>query len=162
EVFGAGFPVYQVVTKCDVVPFFPEFFRRLPETEAGQILGCTLPLDRGALRRGEVFAEAEAKRLNASFRSLYHRLAARRIVHLALEPVPAKRPAFYEFPRELKRIRSPLVQFLTDAFRPNALPPGPLLRGYSLSGTRQVEVAAMDAAVSRPDSNALGLEATRL
>jgi type VI secretion system protein ImpL len=163
EVFGAEFPVYQIVSKCDAVPFFPEFFRRLPETEAGQILGCTLPLNRaGVPRRGEVFAEAEAKRLNSSFRLLYHRLAARRIVHLAHEPDPAKRPAVYEFPRELKRIRSPLVQFLTDAFRPNALHPGPLLRGYYLSGTRQVEAAAMDAAVSRADSNALGLEATRL
>jgi type VI secretion system protein ImpL len=100
EVFGE-FPVYQVITKCDGIPFFPEFFRRLPETEAGQILGCTLPLNRAdALRRGEVFAEAEAKRLTATFRSLYHRLAARRIIHLAHEPDPAKRPAVYEFPRE--------------------------------------------------------------
>src|SRR5262249_2928361 len=129
----------------------------------GQILGCVLPLNRGdALGRGEVFAEVEAKRLTASFRSLYHRLAARRIVHLAHEPDPARRSAVYEFPRELKRIRSPLVQFLTDVFRPNALQPGPLLRGYYLSGTRQVEAAAVDASVSRSDSRAAGLDATRL
>src|ERR1035438_2880932 len=44
EVFGCEFPVYQVISKADVIPYFPDFFRRLPESDAGQVLGCTMPL----------------------------------------------------------------------------------------------------------------------
>jgi type VI secretion system protein ImpL len=145
EVFGVDFPVYHVFTKCDAIPFFPDFFRRLPETEASQVLGCTLPFRKtDADRPTEVFAQAEAKRLTASFRPLYQALAEKRLTHLAHEPDPARRPAVYEFPRELKRIRSSLVQFLTDVFRPHPLRPGPVLRGYYLTAVREVEVAAPD------------------
>ena len=130
EVFGIEFPVYQVITKCDVIPFFPDFFRQLPESETGQVLGCTFPLHKiDASQTREVFAEAEVKRLTRAFRVLYQSLAERRLTHLAYETSPTRRPAIYEFPRELKRIRASLVQFLTDAFRPDALRPGPLLRG---------------------------------
>jgi type VI secretion system protein ImpL len=165
EAFGVEFPVYQVFTKCDKLPFFADFFGRLPESEANQVLGCTLPIRRlEPLRPTEGLAEAEAKRLTASFRPLYQSIAERRLTHLAHEPNPARRPGIYEFPRELKRIRSPLIQFLTDAFRPHPLRPVPLLRGYYLTAVREVEVAAADPAPSHEDwtSPNLGMEATRL
>ena len=165
EVFDVDFPVYQVFTRCDKLPFFADFFGRLPESEANQVLGCTIPIRRSdPLRPAEGLAEVEAKRLTGSFRPLYQSLAERRLTHLAHEPNPARRPGIYEFPRELKRIRSPLVQFLTDVFRPHPLCPVPLLRGYYLTAVREVEVAAADLAVSREDwtSPNLGMEATRL
>src|SRR6185436_21034886 len=62
------------------------------------------------------------------------------------------RPQIYEFPREFKRIRSPLVEFLNALSRPDPLRPGPLLRGYYLTGVREVEVAAMvDPGATRPE-----------
>ena len=144
EVFGAGYPVYQVITKCDKIPFYTDFFHRLPETEVNQVFGCTVPVGRtDATNPGEVFAEAEAKRLTASFRPLYQSVAARRLAQLAHEPDRTRRPSVYEFPRELKRIRSPLVQFLTDVFRPT-LGYRPVLRGYYLTGVREGEVAAVE------------------
>jgi len=163
EVFGAEFPVYLVVTKCDKLPFFPDFFRRLPEAEAGQVLGCTLPVGNTERSSSEVFAEAEAKRLTASFRPLYHALAQRRLAHLGREPNPVQRPGIYEFPRELKRIRSSLIQFLTGVFLPNLLGPSPLLRGYYLTGVRETEVAVNDPAATRADLEApASMETTRL
>jgi type VI secretion system protein ImpL len=145
--FGGGFPVYLLITECDKIPFFSDFFRRLPESEVNQALGCTLPAQNPpASRQNGVFVEAEAKRLTASFRPLYHALARRRLTQLAHEPNPATRPGIYEFPRELKRIRSPLVQFLTDVFRPSALGPSPVLRGYYLTGVRETEVDIRDPA----------------
>ena len=124
EVFGSEFPVYQVISKCDTISFFSDYFKRLPETEANQVLGCTLPF-RGAAdsQPGTVFAEAEGKRLTKSFNPLYYALAGRRLTHLAHEPDPARRPQIYEFPREFKRIRSPLVEFLNGLSRPDPLPP---------------------------------------
>ena len=31
EAFDTDFPVYTVIAKSETIPFFPEFFRRLPE-----------------------------------------------------------------------------------------------------------------------------------
>jgi type VI secretion system protein ImpL len=164
EQFGSEFMVYFVVTKCDKIPFFSDFFRRLPESQAGQVLGSTLEVHTPqASRPSEVFVEAEAKRLTASFRPLYHALAQRRLSHLAHEPNPAGRPGVYEFPRELRRIRSPLVQLLTDVFRPYQLGPSPALRGYYLTGVREAAVEALEAAGHRMDAATQApMEATRL
>ena len=161
--FGAGLPVYVVITKCDKIPFFSDYFRRLPESEVNQVLGCTLPSPNAQPAvPTDVFVEAEAKRLTSSFRPLYQALARRRLTQLAHEPNFAQRPGVYEFPRELKRIRSPLVQFLTDVFRPNSLGPNLVLRGYYLTGVREVEV--QHAQVGRiSDAVTLGsLETTRM
>ena len=163
ETFGVEFPVYTAISKSETIPFFPDFFRRLPEVDASEVLGCTLPWRDTNADAGEVFAEAEARRITASFRPLYHALAERRITQLAQEPVLARRPAIYEYPRELKRIRPPLVQFLTDAFRPNPLKPGARLRGYYFIGTRDVEAAAgVEAAGGRPDLASGDLGGTHL
>ena len=164
EVFGTDFPVYVVVTKCDQIPSFSDYFRRLPQPETRQVLGCTLALrDTNRPAAGEVFAEAEAKRLTESFRPLYRNLAERRLTQLAHEPDPSQRPGIYEFPRELKRIRSPLVQFLTDVFRPPSFGASPLLRGYYLTGVREGDAAAGDrGGAARINSTPVPMEATRL
>ena len=122
EVFGIRYPVYQVITKCDGIPFFQEYFHQLPESETKQVLGCTLS-HAAILSPGEVFAEVESKRLTKAFRALHQSLAERRITQLAYENKASLRPDIYEFPRELKRIRGAIVQFLIDAFRPDALRP---------------------------------------
>jgi type VI secretion system protein ImpL len=162
EVFGVEFPVYHVVTKCDAIPFFPDFFRQLPESETGQVLGCTFPFQKiDPSQTREVFAEAEVKRLTRAFRVLYQSLAERRLAHLAYETSPTRRPAIYEFPRELKRIRSSLVQFLTEAFRPDPLRPGPLLRGFYLTAVREVEAGAGEPATSPEDWKTLDSRSIR-
>lgn len=165
DVFGKAFPVYVVFTKSDKLPFFSDFFGRLPESEVNQVLGCTLPLFKAEpSRAGEAFAEAEAKRLTRAFRPLYQSLADRRLTHLAHEPNPARKPGIYEFPRELKRIRTPLIQFLTDVFRPHALRPVPLLRGFYLTATQTVEAAVAAPAAMGADwpSPNLDMETTRM
>ncbi len=164
ESFGINFPVYVVFTKSDTAPYFSDFFGRLTETEDQQILGCTVPAVAPSQRpAGEVFAEAETARLSEAFNALYYSLAEKRLTMLARETNAAKKPAIYEFPRELKRVRDTLVQFLVDVFRPNPLQPGPILRGFYFTGTRTVTVSGLAAAISadQPQRAALG-EATRL
>jgi type VI secretion system protein ImpL len=143
DVFGVRFPVYLLITKCDGIPFFQEFFHAFPESDTRQVLGCTLPFRSSeSAAPGEIFAEAESKRITTTFRALYQRLSERRLTQLAYENSSARRAAIYQFPRELKRIRGSVVQFLVDAFRPDSLRPGPLLRGYYFTGVREVEMAA--------------------
>ncbi|HLH38688.1 MAG TPA: type VI secretion system membrane subunit TssM [Bryobacteraceae bacterium] len=162
ERFGTNFPVYVVFTKADNIPYFPEFFSRLVDNEDQQILGCSLEAATAAARpAGEVFAEAETARLTDAFNRLYSSLAERRLDMLARETNPAARPAVYEFPRELKRIRDTVVQFLVDVFRPDPLQPGPILRGFYFTGTRQVTVSALSPAAGEPMTRSAG-EATSL
>ena len=144
ESFGTNFPVYVVFTKSDTIPYFSEYFARLVENEDQQVLGCTLPaVAPGARPAGEVFAEAETARLSEYLNELYYSLADKRLSLLPREMNAPQRPAVYEFPREMKRIRDTLVQFLVDVFRPNPLQPGPILRGIYFTGTRQVTVSAL-------------------
>ena len=167
EGFGVDFPVYQVITKVDTIPYFEEFFRRLPHSEARQVLGCTLPArksEAAADQSGAAFTEREAQRLTQTFRSLYGAMARRRVIHLSHEPDLSRRPAIYEFPRELNRIRKPLVRFLSTAFSPHPLRFGPLLRGYYLTGQREVEAAAVGLGETRINWSFVrqGGEATRV
>lgn len=157
DVFGIECPVYVLVSQCDSIPYFADYFRRLGESESGQVLGC-------AVESSGAPVDAESKLLTKSFNGLYYSLAEKRIDRLAHEPDPARRPSIYEFPRELKRIRGPFVQFLANVFRPNPLRPGPQLRGYYLSGTIEREAAANLSDTTRTNMRAISsnLEATHL
>jgi type VI secretion system protein ImpL len=139
SVLGTEFPVYVLFTKLDSLDYFAEFFARLAEGESGQILGVLTTDTSTEQARDRVWAEAETRRLNGQFNSLFLRLSERRILALTQEPEAARKPAVYEFPREFKRIRTPLVQFLVDVFKPDPLKAGPRLRGFFFLGTRRVE-----------------------
>jgi len=139
EALASDFPVYVVFTKCDSLDYFGEYFGRLTEAEDKQVLGCTLPVAAAVEHgRSEVYADAQTKRISEYFNRLYFALAEQRTTFLRLETDRKAKPPIYEFPRELKRIRGTLVQFLVDVFRPNPLQPGPLLRGFYFTGTRRV------------------------
>src|SRR5262249_44564603 len=43
QALGVKFPVYVVVSKCDLVPGFSELFHVLPEKNRGQVLGYVNP-----------------------------------------------------------------------------------------------------------------------
>jgi type VI secretion system protein ImpL len=164
ESFGTNFPVYVIFTKSDGIPYFSDYFARLVENEDQQVLGCSLPaVAPGARPAGEVYAEAETGRLAEAFNGLYYSLADKRIDMLPREVNQTVKPAVYEFPRELKRIRDTVVQFLVDVFRPNPLQPGPILRGFYFAATRQVTVSTLGPVAAEPSARgAVSGEATSL
>ena len=132
------FPVYVVFSKCDAVQCFSEFFAHLSEPEGRRLLGATLKSQKVRSDTADIYADREGKRLTEYFNRLYMSLAEKRLVFLAREDEPAKKSTAYEFPRELKKIRGDVVQFLIDAFRPNPLQAGLKLRGFYLSGQRWI------------------------
>ena len=138
SVLRREFPVYVLFSKCDGVQYFPEFFSHLSEPEARRSLGATLPLLAVRNDTADIYADREGKRLTEYFNRLYMSLAEKRLIFLAREEEARKKSAAYEFPRELKKIRGDVVQFLLDVFRPNPLQPGPRLRGFYFSGQRWV------------------------
>ena len=136
---GTELPVYVVFTKTDGLRYFGEFFARLAEGETGQLFGVLTIENSPELARDRVWAEAETKRLNQFFQSLFLRLGDRRLLALTQEAKAGPKPAIYEFPREFKRIRTPLVQFLVDTFKPDPLKAGARLRGFFFTATRKAE-----------------------
>ncbi len=137
QALGINLPVYVLVTKMDRVAFFPEYVRNLTNEESAQVLGVTVPV---ALIGGGVYAEQETARLNGSFEQLVRSLANARPQFLAREHEPANLPPVYEFPREFRKLRPTLVQFLVDLCRPSQLTVSPFLRGFYFSGVRPIVV----------------------
>ena len=156
QALGINLPVYVLFTKMDRLPFFTEYVRNLSNDEATQVVGATLPLLTG--RSEGVYAEEETVRLSGAFERLFRSLADARPEFLARETDPAKLPATYEFPREFRKIRSAVAQFLVELCRPSQLSVGPLLRGFYFTGVRPIIIneAAPVAAAAPQQQGAYG------
>lgn len=156
--FGISLPVYVLFTRTDRLPFFNEYVRNLSNEEAAQVLGATLPL---ASRSSGVYAEQEAQRLTAAFNDIYYLLCDKRPEFLAREHDSANLAGIYEFAREFRKLRAPIVQFLVDLARPSQLTTGPFLRGFYFCGVRPVFVNEVSPAVVAPAQQERGFEASR-
>jgi type VI secretion system protein ImpL len=156
---GISLPVYVLFTRTDRLPFFNEYVRNLSNEEAAQVLGATLPL---APRSSGVYAEQEAQRLTAAFNDLYYSLCDKRPEFLAREHEAGNLAGIYEFAREFRKLRAPIVQFLVDLARPSQLTTGPFLRGFYFSGVRPIFVNEVAPAVTAPpQQERQGFEASR-
>src|ERR1022692_3589160 len=147
QAFGINLPVYALFTKMDRLPFFTEYVRNLTKEEAGQVLGATIPMR--DVRAGGVYGEEQTARITADFERLFRSLADARPEFLGRETDATKQPGAYEFPREFRKIRAAVVQFLVDICQPSQLTVGPFLRGFYFTGVRPIvinEVAPVAAA----------------
>ncbi|MBM4358127.1 MAG: type VI secretion system membrane subunit TssM [Deltaproteobacteria bacterium] len=127
---GMVLPVYVLVTKCDLVAGFNEFFADLRKSDRAQALGATIPL--GADRRdpGGMFAR--------EFDLLVQQLHARGMKRLASERDRKAREAIYGFPLEFAGLRRNLADLLGQVFMVNAFQGTPTFRGfYFTSGTQE-------------------------
>ena len=154
QLLGISFPVYVLFTRVDRISFFAEFVRGMSKDEVAEVLGATLPLR--SLNAG-VYADEETRRLTKAFDEIFYSLAERRILLLPRENENDKLPGIYEFPRELNKLRTLLVQFLVDLARPSHLGTNPFLRGFYFTGVRPVVVddvvAARSMAVDAPETD---------
>lgn len=137
---GISFPVYVLFSKTDRVPFFLDFFRTLTRDEATQAIGATLPMN---TQSSGVYAEEENKRISARFDELFFALSEKRIELLSRESEAANLAPAYEFPREFRKLRALIVQFLVELGRPSQLSVNPFLRGFYFAGVRPITVEDM-------------------
>jgi type VI secretion system protein ImpL len=138
ERLGINLPVYVLFNKADRVPFFTQYVDNLSHPESTDVLGVTLPIRSGD--SAGIYAEQETKRLTAAFDDLFYSLSDRRLTFLPREHNADKLPAVYEFPREFRKLRNGIVQFLVDLCRPSQLRTGPFLRGFYFTGQRTIVV----------------------
>jgi type VI secretion system protein ImpL len=143
--FGIRLPVYVVFSKADRIPGFAEYVQHFTRDEARVVVGATLPLSTRA--DGASHAERESRRLTDAWSRLFSGLAARRIEVLARESAGERKPAAYQFPREVRKVAPAAVQFLVELCRPTELGLGPVLRGFYLTGVRAVVTGDNAAAI---------------
>lgn len=131
---GQELPVYVILTRADRIGGFPEFFGRSGPGDVDQVFGVLNRETPDTGPENRVWADRESKRLGHDFQSLVLRLDERRRLALTMEGDSARKPAIYEFPREFKKLRTPLVQFLVDVFQPDPLRLRPRLAGFFFTG----------------------------
>ena len=157
QALGISFPVYILFTKADRLPFFTDYVRTLSNDEATQVAGATVPIRTGP--QTGVYAEEETRRLTEAFNKLFYSLADKRTIFLPRENDAEKLPGAYEFPREFRKVRAALVQFMVDVCRPSQLRSSPFLRGFYFSGVRPVVMSDVAQAPMLQQSQAQAADA---
>jgi type VI secretion system protein ImpL len=124
-------PVYLVLTKCDLLAGFSEFFDDLDGDQRAQVWGVSFPLEKS------LDGSAPAA-LAGEFARLLDRLNARVLQRLHDEREGSRRAAVLAFPPQFAAAAETARQFTSAVFSGQSLAPAPLLRGvYLTSGTQE-------------------------
>jgi type VI secretion system protein ImpL len=135
ERLGARFPVYVLVTKCDLLAGFAEFFDDLGRDEREQVWGMTFALDEDGNASNP---DAGLAQFPAQFDALEKRLQARVLHRMQQETDTRRRALAYGFPQQFAGLEGVLQAFLSDAFSASRYEKPVLLRGvYFTSGTQE-------------------------
>ena len=123
-------PVYVMVTKCDMVAGFPEYFDNLTQESRAQVWGVTFPYEQSL--EGQA-----ADALPEEFDALIERLNGRVFERVEEERGARRRASIFAFPQQMAALREPLTQFVSDIFSSSSFDGQILLRGvYLTSGTQ--------------------------
>jgi len=126
------FPIYLLVTKCDLLAGFADMFGTLDKDQRATPWGFTFPL---AAAGG---ARAAAERMGPEFAALLERLDQGLIDRLQAEADPQRRARIYGFPNQFANLEPLLAEFAQQVFAPSPFEADPLLRGvYFVSGTQE-------------------------
>lgn len=129
--FGICFPIYVVVTHCDRLAGFREFFGELTREERAQVWGVT-------------FDNIAADRIDdgiatfpREFGSLVRQLRERVVDQIQADIELDRRAAIYGFPGEFEGLSLPLTWLLVDAFGASPYSDNALLRGVYFTSAVQ-------------------------
>jgi type VI secretion system protein ImpL len=137
-------PVYLVLTKCDLVAGFTEFFDNLDPAQRSQVWGVSFPVS-------QTMDGSAAPSLASEFDILLERLNARVFDRMHAERDGSRRAAVLSFPLQLAALRETVRQFVEGVFSGHQYGTPPLLRGvYLTSGTQEgTPIDRMMGAVAR-------------
>ena len=122
------FPVYLLVSKCDLVDGFVEFFKGLPPQRRNEILGWShVDPNRGDPRR----------LIPEGFRRVLQRLQTYRLEMLARIASREQARRLFFFGEEFRNLEGPLAVFASVLFAADQYHEAPVFRGfYFTSGTQ--------------------------
>src|SRR5262245_12346451 len=124
-------PVYVMLTKCDLVAGFTEYFDDQAQQGRAQVWGVTFPYD-------ETVKGGAAQRFSEEFDGLIARLNERLLPRLAEERDARRRARGFRLRQQMAAVREPLSQFVSDVFSSTRFDKQIQLRGvYFTSGTQE-------------------------
>ncbi|HEV7135639.1 MAG TPA: type VI secretion system membrane subunit TssM, partial [Steroidobacteraceae bacterium] len=124
-------PVYFLVTKCDLIAGFAEFFDDLGQEERAQVWGTTFPIE--ATESGSAAAAFASE-----FAALTERLQQRVLSRMDAERDPRRRASVLAFPQQMSLMKPLLDDLLKRVFTASGFDRPVLLRGvYFTSGTQE-------------------------
>jgi type VI secretion system protein ImpL len=128
---GIQLPVYLLVTKCDLVAGFTEYFDDLTQEGRAQVWGVTFPYEQ---TRNSQAAQAFPEEFDA----LMTRLNERVFPRVQEEGDPRRRAKAFGFPQQMAALRGVLSEFVSEIFGSTRFDKSVLLRGvYFTSGTQE-------------------------
>jgi type VI secretion system protein ImpL len=123
--------VYLMVTKCDLVDGFAEYFEDLTAEGRAQVWGVTFPYEQTLANEGPQVFPAE-------FDALMTRLNERVFGRVEEERNARRRTKVFAFPQQMATMRDALTQWVSDVFASRDFSGRILLRGvYFTSGTQE-------------------------
>ena len=124
-------PVYFLVTKCDLIAGFAEFFDDLSQEARAQVWGTTFPIE-------TTESAAAAGAFGAEFDGLIERLQQRVLARMDAERDPRRRASILAFPQQVSLLKPVLDDLLRRVFTASGFDRPVLLRGvYFTSGTQE-------------------------
>ena len=127
---GMRFPIYLLVTKCDLLSGFMETLGEVDKDTRATPWGMTFKLDRQQ--------HTDFSTFGAEFDALEKRLTDGLVGKLQQERDPQRRARIYGFPQQFEALRSLLKDHIEQVFSPSQFEAHPLLRGvYFVSGTQE-------------------------
>lgn len=124
-------PVYFLVTKCDLIAGFAEFFDDLSPEARAQVWGTTFPIE--ATESGTA-----AGAFASEFDRLIERLQQRVLARMDAERDPRRRASVLAFPQQMGLVKPLLDDLLKRVFTASGFDRPVLLRGvYFTSGTQE-------------------------
>ena len=127
---GLRFPIYLLVTKCDLLAGFMETLGDVDKDTRAAPWGFTFKLDRQQ--------HTDLGAFGSEFDALEKRLTDGLVGKLQLERDPGRRARIYGFPQQFEALKGLLKDYLDQVFSPSQFEANPLLRGvYFVSGTQE-------------------------
>jgi len=127
---AARLPIYMLVTKCDLIAGFNEFFGDLNQEARAQVWGTTFPTDVDPSFMGAPYAK--------EFEALEARLGAEMLARIHEEKDLQRRAAIYRFPQQFHAMGPLLAEYLVQSFSTQVDGKPLFLRGvYFTSGTQE-------------------------
>jgi type VI secretion system protein ImpL len=124
-------PVYFLVTKCDLIAGFSEFFDDFNNEARAQVWGMTFPIE--ASESGKA-----VDRFDGEFDGLLERLQGRVLTRLEQERDTRRRASMLAFPQQVALLKPLLGDLLKRVFGASGYDSAVLLRGvYLTSGTQE-------------------------
>jgi type VI secretion system protein ImpL len=124
-------PVYFLVTKCDLIAGFAEFFDDMSQEARAQVWGTTFPIE---MTESGGAADAFA----SEFDGLTARLQQRVLARMEAERDPRRRASILAFPQQMSLLKPLLDDLVKRVFTASGFDRPVLLRGvYFTSGTQE-------------------------